>query len=98
MKTLLLIIDASIACLGLTMGLVQAVVCIQYAFVLNLSPALPKQMPMLVWSTLIFTAIGALFLAGFLMLMRGRAWRWPVQGAALASLAPAGIVLTRLFA
>ncbi|MDB5970714.1 MAG: hypothetical protein JWQ90_3164 [Hydrocarboniphaga sp.] len=98
MKTLLLIVDGSIACLGLTMGLVQAVVCILYGFVLDMSPALVKQMPMLLWSTTIFTAVGLIFLAGFFLLLRGRSWGWPVQGFALASLAPAGVVLTRLFA
>lgn len=98
MKTPLLIIDAAIACLGLTMGLVQAVVCILYGFVLDMSPALVKQMPMLLWSTAIFTVVGLIFLVGFFMLLRGRSGRWPVQGVALASLAPAGVVLTRLFA
>ncbi len=98
MKTLLLIIDASIACLGLTMGLVQAVVCILYGFVLDMSPALVKQLPMLLWSTAIFTGIGLAFLGVFFMLLRGRNWRWPAQGLVLVSLAPAGLVLTRVFA
>jgi multisubunit Na+/H+ antiporter MnhB subunit len=98
MKTLLMIIDASIACLGLTMGLVQAVVCILYGFVLDMSPALVKQLPMLLWSTVIFTVVGLAFLGVFFMLLRGRNWRWSAQGAVLISLAPAGILLTRLFA
>ena len=96
MKTLLLIVDASIAALALTMGLVQAVVCILYGFVLDMSPALVKQMPMLLWSTAIFTVVGLLFLAGFFLLLRGRAWRWPMQGFAFFTLAPAAMVLSRL--
>jgi len=96
MKTLLLIIDAAIAALALTMGLVQAVVCILYGFVLDMSPALVRQMPMLLWSTTIFTVVGLLFLAGFFLLLRGRAWRWLMQGVAFFTLAPAAMVLSRL--
>ena len=98
MKTLLLIVDASLATLGLTMGLVQGVVCILYLFTLDLSPALHKQMPMLVWSTVIFTVVGLLFLLGFWALLKRRNWGWPMQAAAFLLLAPASMVIARLMA
>ncbi len=96
MRSFLLITDASIAALGLTMGVVQAVVCILYAFSLDLSPSLAKQMPTLLWSTLIFTALGLLFLTGFwTMLRRRRGHAW-LQVLVLLSLIPAGVVIRRL--
>lgn len=96
MKTLLLIVDGAIATLALTMALVQGVVCILYGFVLDMSPKLVKQLPMLIGSTAVFAIVGLLFLYGFFLLLRGRAWRWPVQGLAVLALVPAAILLSRL--
>ena len=98
MRRFLLIVDASMAALALTMGLVQAVVCVLYGFSLDLSPSLAKQMPVLLWSTLIFTALGLLFLGCFWWFLRRGTGYVVLQILALASLLPAGLILVRLFA
>lgn len=96
MKKLLMIVDASLAALGITMGMVQAVVCVLYLFTLDESPALSREMPMLVASTAIFTVLGLLFLASFIGLLRQRTWRWPVQVLVFVAIAPASLALYAL--
>lgn len=96
MRRFLLIFDAAVAALALTMGLVQAVVCILYGFSLDLSPSLAKQMPVLLWSTAIFTVVGLLFLGCFWWLLRRRPGHAVLQVLVLASLVPAGLLLGRL--
>ncbi|SHH07421.1 hypothetical protein SAMN04488068_2426 [Hydrocarboniphaga daqingensis] len=96
MRSLLLIADGAIAALSLTMALVQAVVCVLYTFVLDMSPSLPKQLPTLVASTLIFAVVGTLFLLALLRMIHRRPSRWWLQGAAVLSLMPAALVLIQL--
>ena len=97
MRRFLLIFDAAVAALALTMGLVQAVVCILYGFSLDLSPALDKQIPVLLWSTGLFTLVGLLFLGCFWWLLRRGAGYILLQILTLASLVPAWFIVVALF-
>lgn len=96
MRKLVLIFDGALAALGLVMALVQAVVCLLYAFVIDEAPRLAAQLPALIGSTAIFALLGAGFLAAFVSQLRQRAWRWPVQLLVVAALVPAGMTLYRL--
>lgn len=96
MRRLLLIVDAGIGALCLVMALVQAVVCLLYAFVLDESPRLGAQLPLLIASTLVFLVVGLAFVGAFVGLLRARPWRWLLQGAVIAGLVPAGVALYRL--
>lgn len=92
-----MIVDGAMAALGLTMGLVQGVVCLLYATAFDLSASLREQMPMLLASTVIFTIAGLLFLAAFIGMLRKWPWVWPLQGAVLVSAAASGLALYGLF-
>jgi hypothetical protein len=92
----LMILNASLGALCLTMAVMQAVVSLMYAFIVDLSPRLAEDLPLLLGSTAIFLAIGLLFLAGFFGLLRRKPWRWPMQGAIAVALVPAALVLYRL--
>ena len=96
MKKFLMIFDAALGALCLTMGIVQGVVCILYLFVLDLSPSLSGQMPMLVGSTVIFTLVGLMFLAGFWGFWRRWNWAWSLQVFALVAVVPASLSLYRI--
>lgn len=96
MKKFLMIFDAALGALCLTLGIVQGVVCILYSFVLDLSPSLRGQMPMLLASTLIFTIVGLMFLAGFVGFWRRWNWAWGLQACLLVAAVPAALSLYRI--
>jgi hypothetical protein len=96
MKKFLMIFDAALGALCLTLGIVQGVVCILYWFVLDLSPSLRGQMPMLLGSTLIFSVVGLMFLAGFVGYWRRWNWAWALQAFVLIAAVPASLSLYRI--
>ncbi len=96
MRKFVLVVDAAMAALCLTLAVVQAVVCILYLFVLDLSPTLRGQMSMLLGSTAIFAVVGLLFLAGFLGLLKHWRWHWPLQGLVVVATVPAALGLYSL--
>lgn len=96
MKKFLMVFDAALGALCLTLGIVQGVVCILYWFVIDLSPSLRGQIPMLLGSTLIFTLVGLMFLAGFLGFWRRWNWAWGLQAVVLIAAVPASLSLYKI--
>lgn len=73
-----------------SIALVLAMVVVIFAFSAGSQPALGREFPGLLASAGLFAALAGLAAAAFVGLQRGRAWRWPAQGAMWLALALVG--------
>lgn len=92
----LLIVNAALFTLMLTLASVLAVVCLLYAFNAGLSPRIAAELPLLIATTLTFSLLTVVLGAAFWGLWRDHSWRWFGQAGAVLGLGAAGIYLSRL--
>lgn len=85
-----------LALLGLTMAITLGVVCLIYMVYLDTAPKLREEWPVLIWSTLMFSALAAVAGVAFQGLRADTRWKWFAQAFLLVALVSIGWVLQRM--
>ena len=93
----LLLFEAALLALAATMALVLGVVCILYVSASGMSARVDAEMPALVTSTLIFTALSAVLGAAVVGLWRRRSWNLAAQVVAAVITVAGSTWLYRLY-
>jgi len=82
--------------LAATFTLTLGAVCVMYAFHLDSLPRLRHEWQLVLRVTAIFAVLTAIAAAAFWGQLRQRVWRWPAEGALLATLVTGALLLIRM--